>query len=101
MTALEQAAQFEVIQEAHEHQRALIEASPVAIIDFDLDGRVRSWNAGATEMFGWTPEEVIGRISPIVPDGELDFFLATSSASRRPARCSATSTCAAATATAR
>ena len=75
MTALEQAAQFELIQEAHEHQRALIEASPVAIVDFDFDGRVRSWNAGATEMFGWTPEEVIGRVSPIVPDGEQDLFL--------------------------
>ena len=38
----------------YEHQRALIDASPVAIVDFDFDGRVRSWNAGATEIFGWT-----------------------------------------------
>jgi PAS domain S-box-containing protein len=75
MTALEQAAQFELIQEAHEHQRALIEASPVAIVDFDFDGRVRSWNAGASEMFGWTPEEVIGRASPVVADGEEDTFM--------------------------
>jgi PAS domain S-box-containing protein len=75
MTALEQAAQLELIQEAHEHQRALIEASPVAIVDFDFDGRIRSWNAGATEMFGWSPEEVIGRVSPVVPDGEHDVFM--------------------------
>ena len=46
-TALEQAAQFEEIQNAYEHHRALIEASPTAIVDFDLDGRVRSWNTGA------------------------------------------------------
>ena len=70
-TALEQAAQFEEIQNAYAHHRALIDASPMAIIDFDFDGRVRSWNAGAAEMFGWTAEETIGRISPIVPEDEL------------------------------
>jgi PAS domain S-box-containing protein len=74
-TALEQAAQFEEIQNAYEHHRALIDASPAAIVDFDLHGRVRSWNGGATEIFGWTAEEVIGRISPIVPDDEIDYFL--------------------------
>ena len=75
MTALEQSAQFEEIQNASEHHRALIDASPVAIVDFDLEGRIRSWNAGAAEMFGWTEDEVIGRVSPIVPEDELDFFL--------------------------
>ena len=45
-TALEQAAQFELIQEAHEHHRALIEASPVAIVDFEFDGRVRAVEHG-------------------------------------------------------
>ena len=68
-TALEQAAQFEEIQNAYEHHRALIDASPMAIVDFDLDGRVRSWNGGACEIFGWTADEVIGRVSPIVPGG--------------------------------
>jgi PAS domain S-box-containing protein len=75
MTALEQAAQFEAIQDSHAHQRALIEASPVAIIDFDFDGRVRSWNAGAADTFGWTADEAIGRVSPIVPADELDYFI--------------------------
>lgn len=73
-TALEQASQFEEIQNAYEHHRALIDASPVAIVDFDLEGRVRSWNAGATEMFGWKEEEVIGRLNPTVPEEEVDFF---------------------------
>jgi PAS domain S-box-containing protein len=76
-TALEQSAQFEEIQNAYEHHRALIDASPVAIVDFSIDGRVRSWNAAACEIFGWTEEEVIGRISPIVPEGEHEAFLAT------------------------
>jgi PAS domain S-box-containing protein len=74
-TALEQAAQFEEIQNAYEYHRALIDGSPVAIVDFDLEGRVRSWNAGATEIFGWTEAEVTGRISPMVPPDELEFFL--------------------------
>lgn len=74
-TALEQASQFEEIQNAYEHHRALIDASPVAIIDFELDGRVRSWNAGATEIFGWTADEAIGRINPTVPKDEIEFFL--------------------------
>jgi PAS domain S-box-containing protein len=76
-TALEQAAQFEEIQNAYQHHRALIDASPTAIIDFDLDGRVRSWNGGAAEIFGWTADEVIGRVSPIVPEQELPGFLET------------------------
>jgi PAS domain S-box-containing protein len=76
MTALEQASQFEEIQNAYEHHRALIDASPVAIVDFELDGRVRAWNSGATEIFGWSAEQVIGRLNPTVPAKELDFFLA-------------------------
>jgi PAS domain S-box-containing protein len=74
-TALEQASQFEEIQNAYEHHRALIDASPVAIVDFELDGRVRAWNTGATEIFGFTAEEAIGRINPTVSEGDLPFFL--------------------------
>ena len=74
-TALEQAAQFEEIRTGYQHHRALIDASPIAIVDFDLDGRVRSWNEAAARMFGWKAEEVIGRFSPIVPEDERDDFL--------------------------
>jgi PAS domain S-box-containing protein len=74
-TALEQASQFEEIQNAYEHHRALIDASPVAIVDFELDGRVRAWNTGATEIFGWTADDAIGRVNPTVPEEDLPFFL--------------------------
>jgi PAS domain S-box-containing protein len=73
-TALEQASQFEEIQNAYEYHRALIDASPVAIVDFALDGRVRAWNTGATEIFGWTADEAIGRINPTMPEKDLGFF---------------------------
>ena len=74
-TALEQASQFEEIQNAYLHHRALIDASPVAIVDFELDGRVRAWNKGAAEIFGFTADEAVGRVNPTVPDDELSFFL--------------------------
>jgi PAS domain-containing protein len=39
---------------------ALMEATPLAIVALDLEGRVNSWNLGAERMFGWTAAEVIG-----------------------------------------
>jgi PAS domain S-box-containing protein len=74
--ALEQSTAIEALQDSNERYRGLIEASPVAIIDFDFDGRVRSWNNGAAEIFGWSAEETIGRVNPTVPEDERAFFLA-------------------------
>jgi PAS domain S-box-containing protein len=74
-TALDQASQFDEIQNAYEHHRALIDASPVAIVDFDPDGRIRSWNSAAAEIFGWSAEEVVGRFTPLVPEDERELFL--------------------------
>ncbi|MFA5205576.1 MAG: ATP-binding protein [Lentisphaeria bacterium] len=47
--------------------RALINSSPLAIVSLDINGRVQSWNAAAETMFGWTAEEVVGRVLPIIP----------------------------------
>jgi PAS domain S-box-containing protein len=74
-TALEQSAQFDEMENAYEHHRALIDASPIAIVDFDLDGRIRSWNEAAAQTFGWAADEVIGRFSPMVPEDEHGSFL--------------------------
>jgi PAS domain S-box-containing protein len=75
-TALEQASHFEEVQNSNERYRGLIEASPVAIVEFDFEGRVRSWNQGATQIFGWSAEEMVGRVNPTVPEDEQAFFLA-------------------------
>lgn len=58
----------EALRDSEERQRAVIAASPMAIITLDLDGRVQSWNPAAEEIFGWTEAEVLGQQVPIVPD---------------------------------
>jgi PAS domain S-box-containing protein len=76
-TALAAAAQHEATRDSEERHRALIEASPVAIVDFDRDGVVRRWNAAAEETFGWRAEEAVGRFNPTVAPEDREAFLAT------------------------
>jgi PAS domain S-box-containing protein len=52
----------------------LIDASPVAIIEAGVDGRVRLWNPAAERLFGWTAAEVLGRPNPIVPADRAGEF---------------------------
>ncbi len=46
--------------------RAVIEASPLAIVGADLEGTVTSWNPAAERLLGWTAEEAVGRFLPHV-----------------------------------
>jgi len=63
----EQKQADEILRETSESLRALIEASPLAIIELDTEQKVRTWNLAATRMFGWTEREVLGRPYAIVP----------------------------------
>ena len=53
-------------EEALGRLSALVAEAPVAILELDLEGRVRLWNPGAELVFGWTREEVLGRPNPTV-----------------------------------
>jgi PAS domain S-box-containing protein len=51
-----------------ERLHALVEASPLPIVAFDLDKTVRSWNRAAERTFGWSEAEVLGQHFPAIPD---------------------------------
>src|ERR1700722_18062079 len=47
---------------------AIVDHSNDAIVSLDLDGKVTSWNAAAAQMYGYGPNEMIGRsIFAIIP----------------------------------
>jgi PAS domain S-box-containing protein len=52
---------------------AVVDGSDDAIISKDLNGIIRTWNAGATRLFGYLAEEVVGKpITVLIPDERLD-----------------------------
>ena len=61
------------------HMAAIVSSSSDAIVSKSLDGIIRSWNDGAMRIFGYKPEEIIGRpITTIIPpelhDEEKDIL---------------------------
>ena len=66
----------EALRETTHTLQTLIQASPLAIIALDLEGRVSSWNPAAERMFGWSQAEVMGRPLPTIPPGQEQAFQA-------------------------
>jgi PAS domain S-box-containing protein len=46
----------------------VVDASPVALVEFAHDTRIRLWNPAAERIFGWSREEMLGRAGlPMAP----------------------------------
>lgn len=52
----------------------MFETAPVAIVVVDREGIVRMWNPMASQVFGWTAAEVIGRFDPVVTPENVQVF---------------------------
>jgi PAS domain S-box-containing protein len=63
-----------------------VEQTPLAVVEFDLEGRVREWNPAAVTVFGYSREEAIGQhwsfIVPAAIHGHLEGVWATIVAQR-------------------
>jgi PAS domain S-box-containing protein len=59
------------IQRQRRYYEALVGASPIAVVLMDNDGTITSWNPAAERLFGYTPEEAIGKnIDDVVATSE-------------------------------
>ncbi|HEY7693222.1 MAG TPA: GAF domain-containing protein [Gaiellaceae bacterium] len=70
--AIQNARLFTEIARQKQYFESLVGISPVAVIEMDAEERVTGWNPAAEELFGYSPDEAIGRtIDDLVFDDEL------------------------------
>ncbi|MFW7381852.1 MAG: PAS domain S-box protein [Oligoflexus sp.] len=71
-------------EDARATLEALVESSSDAIISQSLDGTIITWNQGASQIFGYQAEEVVGKhITILTPKGLLDQVTSMLAAARR------------------
>jgi PAS domain S-box-containing protein len=64
---------IEQLGEYRSRLASIIDTSEDAIISKNLDGTITSWNRGAEQVYGYTPQEAIGRhISILAPSDRKD-----------------------------
>ena len=63
---IERKQKAEKLREANDMLKALLRASPLAIIQIDRQFVVRFWNAAAERLFGWNEKEILGKPYPLL-----------------------------------
>ncbi len=58
-------------EESRRWLSAIVESSIDAVLSFNLDGNVISWNMGAERIFGYTADEIIGKSQAILTPESL------------------------------
>lgn len=64
---------YSEVTQNKEYIESLIQNSADAIVSFDLNGIVTSWNKAAAETYGFSTEDAVGKFMPFVPDSLLEF----------------------------
>jgi len=67
--------EFKRIKDAIRQQAKVIDQIHDAVISTDLEGIITSWNEGATKLFEYTKEEMLGKNITVVYPKELHAFL--------------------------
>jgi PAS domain S-box-containing protein len=70
-----------IIQKSQQRLSLLVEQSPLALVEWDLQGNIVAWNPAAETIFGYTPDEAIGQplaklVIPTHPQLPLEDLLA-------------------------
>ena len=68
------AGQRDELRQAHEFSAALVRSTVDAVVAFDNEGRVNTWNPAMTALTGWEPEDLgdahVGELLPFLRQGE-------------------------------
>lgn len=72
LLAIEDITEREIAETTSARLAAVVETSDDAIITKDLNGIIQTWNPGAQRIFGYTPQEAIGKsITMLIPPDRL------------------------------
>lgn len=75
ITHIEDITERKRADEVQSFLASLVECSQDAIVGMNSEGVVMSWNRGATELYGYNPEEMVGRpISRLVPSDRTEHL---------------------------
>ncbi|MDX2230552.1 MAG: PAS domain S-box protein [Leptolyngbyaceae cyanobacterium bins.349] len=64
----------EALRETNQTLQSIIQASPLAIMTFDLQGKIGLWSPAAERIFGWSEQEVMGHPAPMSQGNHQEEF---------------------------